>query len=89
MSMSTERDTHFQGFARLLWTAIVQSPEWPYISLSEEEIQQAENIIAQRAYDFAKHVLDETTEYDLWIFKQSDEGLENIVPDLTEWPETD
>jgi hypothetical protein len=85
--MSTERDTHFQGFARLLWTAIVQSPEWPYISLSEEEIQQAETVIAQRAYDFAKHVLHSFEPFDFDTETRDD--LLDRVPDLTEWPKTD
>jgi hypothetical protein len=91
--MSTERDTHFKGFAKRLWTEIVfqssQDWRWAYPSLSDEALRQAENIIAQRAYDFASHVLDETTEHELWAFKQGEEELENIVPDFTEWPKPD
>lgn len=100
--MSTERDTHFLGFAENLAFEILEALDFVYLekvdrfydnvaerSVDPKTMESIERIIAQRAYDFASHVLDETTEHDLWIFKQSDEGLEDIVPDLTEWPKPD
>jgi hypothetical protein len=80
--MSTDRDTHFSGFARLLWIDIVQSPEWPTIYLSEETVEQVKQIIAQRAYDLVEHVMTYVpiTEYEF--------GIDNI-PGLAEWPKPD
>jgi hypothetical protein len=86
--MSSERDTHFQSFARLLWTAIVQSPEWPTINLDEETIQQAETVIAQRAYDLVAHVIDHLDSY-TYDTATSGQDLWNAIPDLTEWPKPD
>ena len=71
--MTTERDTHFFGFAKLLVTELAKNgfvtPVYgarPY------------TLIAQRAYDLVEHTLDNAP-------GDHRASLEDI-PDLTEWP---
>jgi hypothetical protein len=75
------RDIHFKGSTKLLWHDIQTT--------MYRSVAAVEPLIAQRLYDFAGYVLDCTTEHELWAFKEGEEELENIVPDLTEWPKPD
>ncbi len=93
--MTTERDTHFLGFAKqeledlkpdltLLFVAL-GSP----LSRREEEIASAERILiahlAQRAYDLAVHTIACLEPY---IFDEKHSWVEPIadIPDLTTLP---
>jgi hypothetical protein len=74
-TMSTERDTHFQGFARLLLTEL-QAEDYDISPTNDFAIEH----IAKRAYDLAYHVLD-----NIWEVHNPEVLLER-TPDLTEWP---
>ena len=80
-----ERDTHFAGFAKLLWDELLHVHEFGYIEVSddeEEENVQYQEIIARRAYDLARHFV--------WHAMGGTENAITIivadVPDMTEWP---
>ena len=69
--MSTnDRDTHFLGFAKLLFREL-------YGVDDTVEYPVPERLIARRAYDLVGHTLDHTNPT---IY-----GFDHI-PDLTEWP---
>ncbi len=92
--MSTERDTHFQGFAKLLWQDLLNANR----GLLEDRTgidadndsslyPEFERVIAQRAYDLAVHVFNHTTEA-MTLFDSFAVLAElNEIPDLTEWPQ--
>ena len=71
--MTTERDTHFQGFAKLLWHEVRKTS---FDSPGFSEYQQLERhlqlLIAQRAYDLMEHIM---------LYAPA-----APVPDMTEWP---
>lgn len=79
-----ERDTHFAGFANLHYPEISKLFFTMYARISElspiEEIDALEDeikkLIAQRAYDFAEHVIDV-----MLVTSVTD------IPDVTQWPE--
>ena len=80
----TERDTHFAGFAELLHTDLqdIMAGGYPI----DVTFQKQQQLIAQRAYDLAYHILYYEGDPD----PVTDWSLENIlrrIPDLTEWPE--
>ncbi len=90
----TDRDTHFQYFAKLLYVDIYQRIEHDYGPMHHliPKVQEAvELIIAQRAYDLAMHnlksfidgVFGGTALYD------PEEIIRDYIPDLTQWPTKD
>ncbi len=71
----SDRNTHFQGFARLLLTEL-QAEEYVISPTNDYAIEH----IAKRAYDLAYHVLD-----NIWEVHNPEALLER-TSDLTEWP---
>lgn len=74
----SDRDTHFLGFAKLLFREIKE--EWNEDLSFDATLHK---IIARRAYDLVKHTIESTSHYDLDVLL-SDEHVA-IIPDLTEW----
>ena len=70
----SERDTHFQGFAKLLWEEASNTP-----------MNEIEQLIARRAYDLVVHALNTCS---LEAFEIMGNGVEE-VPDLAEWPKSE
>ena len=90
----TERDTHFAGFAKLLWHEVRKTS---FDSPGFSEYQQLEKylqlLIAQRAYDLVYFLLDKAPYHSGSFdtgYGTSDEIRETIehLPDLTQWPES-
>lgn len=89
----TDRDTHFQGFAKLLWEQLqaygltnIADDRLPVSErdrVNREIEQTTQEVIAQRAYDLAVHVTYETS---FGMDKWNTIDRVNDVPDLTEWP---
>ena len=84
-----KRDTKFAGFAK----AVVQecmSVHDGAMDASDWWQEQAQKIIAQRAYDLAFHVMSSTS---VGLAAENEGGelsrKENMryIPDMTEWPE--
>src|SRR5258708_4600131 len=85
-----ERNEHFQGFARLLWSELQTA--------LHDLIREPEDIIAQRAYDLAVHIIENLSLHDFEpytyevakaeITEDEDNPISHI-PDLTEWPTTE
>ena len=94
--MTTERDTHFLGFAKLLVPKILQevAPYTDGASLYCDECvaylhPDLERLIAQRAYDLAVHIVEKLDASPLVTFSDRigyHELFVNEVPDLTSWP---
>ena len=84
-----ERDHHFAGFARLLWKELI--PLIPDQLQIDEENEECRERIAQRAYDFIYHLI-ENARYFSGSFDAGygtpPEIAEAIsyLPDLTQWP---
>jgi hypothetical protein len=82
----SNRDAQFQNFAKLLMQDLL-SENRVYANIVEGYgLEESQEIIARRAYDFAQHVLNSFELGDLETCDGRDEILFNI-PDLTEWPE--
>ena len=84
--MSTERDSHFQGFARASWQDVRNKVS--FVADTDEEYfdERVIEILAQHAYDLLYHFV-----------VHSDEGYHNAqaamnavlphIPDLTQLPD--
>lgn len=79
----TDRDTHFQGFANLLFDELLHANGYGYIEVHERHMDRDEadmlmyrKIIAQRAYDLLDHASQ-------FVMVRPED-----VPDLTAWPES-
>ncbi len=78
-----ERNEHFQGFARLLWSELQTA--------MHDLIREPEDIIAERAYDLVYVLLDKAP-YHSGSFDTGwgtpDEIAETIehLPSFSEWP---
>ncbi len=86
--MNTERDTHFQGFADLLWEEMKQQPLLTFADNPLVYEQHMKTLITQRAYDLVRHAIDSVAG---GIYTQSYVGMGEDadiadVPDLTQWP---
>lgn len=87
----SERDTHFVGFAKLLYDEMEElSQVRPMLPRREME-----RLIAQRAYDLVIHAVTHAFPSDLNIFHRMGgtkefpwEQFFKHIPDLTEWPDT-
>jgi hypothetical protein len=85
---ASDRDTHFAGFAKLLWEEIGNCLDERHVYLDtvmnwDETEAALQVVIAQGAYDLACQVVGET-------MGGSESTIENFVagvPDMTEWPE--
>lgn len=89
----TERDTHFAGFAKLLWDELLKANETAdmagYIDANEStdptDPTNYLQIIAQRAYDLAYHFI-ESGYARRGTFRGEVHQSVKMLPDLTEWP---
>ena len=84
----SDRDTHFQGFAALLYQELSNLEGSHETVISEYrnkyDKQEIVRLIAQRAYDLVYHTRVKTAYgMDLLYIKQ---WIELDVPDMTEWP---
>ena len=91
--MSEIRDTHFQGFAKLLWDELVELNKGGYIDVSsyfDDGIDPTNYrlLIAQRAYDLVAHALEDILPYYTYDEFKEWQEYANDVPDLTAWPPT-
>lgn len=86
--MSTERDTKFLGFAKLLWPEISHNLRFFDFGFSAEQQasidERIQEIIAQRAYDLVAHTLHEAGVDEDVPFNDATTPAD--IPDLTEWP---
>ncbi len=91
-----ERDTHFTGFAKLLWDDLLEANGHGYIDVNADD-NPADGwssldgrverpgyltVIARRAYDLVVHALNTCS---LEAFEIMGNGAQE-VPDLKEWP---
>lgn len=92
-----ERDTHFQGFARLLWDDIEKEIRDTFGFIPEGETMRAEflpiiqKIIAQHAYDLVYHAFMNAPTGTLEhanLRVGMDEEMQ-YIPDLTAWPKSE
>jgi len=89
-----ERDTHFQGFAKLLYDELSKLEGSHETLISEYrnkyDKQAIVNLMAQRAYDLVSHALMHTTPASGSTIRKfqglSIEEIAGALPDLTEWP---
>jgi hypothetical protein len=80
-----ERDTHFQGFAKLLWQRLQAEMEYgPNHDNLAVQRPVLEQIIAQCAYDLVSHTIMNINPYYLDVL--SFDEISSRIPDLTEWP---
>ena len=85
-----ERDTHFAGFAKLLWDELMQANGLGYIFVDEDKHDDGIDptnyrlLIAQRAYDLVFHTIMNIDPYHLDAL--STEEIPARIPDMTEWP---
>lgn len=91
--MSTERDTHFQGFAELQYLELAplfKLLHYTQIEHMTRHTAEGERLIKQLlarfAYDLAMHVLSTIDPLALQATVSDDQIIKDI-PDLTEWPE--
>ena len=87
--MSTnDRNEQFKGFARLLLEELKECGATPKF-LSAYYAEQAEQIIAQRAYDLIYSIAEHAyTSRGLPPMVGEIHQTVKMVPDLTEWPES-
>ncbi len=92
---NSERNIHFQGFAKLLWDEISHNLRFLDFGFNPEQQASIDNhvreIIAQRAYDlvfFLSYEHPQEIEAAQWGGPSDDEIHRHIasLPDLTEWP---
>ena len=71
---SDDRNTRFQGFAKLLWQEVRKTSfDSPGFSKYQQLEQRMQLLFAQRAYDLMEHIM---------LYAPAAR-----VPDMTEWPE--
>src|SRR5579863_7634182 len=91
MSMDSERDTHFQHFAQLLWDELDEKGEFNIDMESKRSHEIVTEIIARRAYDFAFHLLMRTTPATGSTIKQfaglSVPEILARIPVMADWPQ--
>jgi len=95
----SDRNTHFQGFARLVWEQLNfdgltnfadnQLPVSQRHKINREIEQAIQKIIAQRAYDLMYNAVEKTPLYTIMSFHGDEETHQTVqrVPDLTKWTE--
>ncbi len=82
----SDRDTHFQGFAKLLWDELVRANDYGYIDVNTDDDPTDPTdyltLIARRAYDLTHYILEWYTLGET-IYKPED------IPDMTDFPPTE
>lgn len=76
------RDTQFQGFAKALFEELEEQDLYNLYDDQGAIAEKCKQLLTHRAYDFAKHIYDNTTESG---FPSAFEAIEGI-PDMTELP---
>lgn len=84
--MSNERDTKFQGFAKLLFQDMLNASHGHIDVKADEVLARAEfeEHIARRAYDLVEHVFNQMA------VSYSPGGVRGMIPwlrDMDTWPE--
>lgn len=89
--MSGNRDTQFQGFAKLLFDDVVDMFSNRFIELDNGERQEAEEtkqsileVFAECAFALVAHTIAHTSHIELDRMLPEEHAA--IIPDLTEWP---
>jgi hypothetical protein len=84
LSARSARDTQFRGFAKALVTEITDEVRVIISPLNTDISDKLEKLIARRAYELAKHVIDNlrANYMEDWKTKQ----IMPKIPDLTKWP---
>lgn len=90
MSEPSDRDTHFAGFAKLLYEDLYGSFGALFDAYSDDEqrakaAQDIHERLAQRAYDLVAHTILHTSSHDLDVLDSAE--IPPRIPDLTAWPE--
>ncbi len=92
----SERDTHFQGVARLQYSELkdlFRDLGRAQLEHDTRGIEQIERLIyltfTRRAYDLARHVLTHETMDVEGDYRSIDEVMAKDIPDLTAWPESE
>jgi hypothetical protein len=88
VSPTNDRDTHFRGFAELLYQELSTLDGGHETIISEYrnkyDKQEILQLIAQRAYDLTYHTRRRTAYgMDLLVIRS---WIAEDVPDMTEWP---
>lgn len=92
MDTNTERDSHFQEYAKMVWRDLSDVIGEALVTSSrnfeefDNKVDHIRLILAQRAYDFAWHVYDHVNEGDKWASLRGFGDFDENIPDLTEWP---
>ncbi len=90
--MSTEeRDTHFAGFAKLLWDELVRANSHGYIdvNIDDDPIDPTDylTLIARRAYDLAIYLYEFVPQLKaMYPDVLTVQDVIKYIPDLTSWP---
>ena len=96
----SERDTHFRGFAKLLWDEIEAKIRGTYDFIPEGErlrrdfLPMMHELIAQRVYDLEYFIFESESVQDVldpWeVFNGRTDFKGSLlprIPDMAEWPE--
>ena len=82
----SERDTHFQNAAKLLWLEINEKGKFNIDMEAPDTDEIVTRLIARRAYDLAFYVVEQTTHMNEKIYLIPDSAILEKIPDFTEWP---
>jgi hypothetical protein len=91
--MGNSRNTQFSGFAKLLMNELLGDAG--YIDVCRhgdaEAIEEMEETIARRAYDFVLHVVSNIVPNDIQqsTNQKSIAEIVETIPDMTKWPDID
>ena len=88
------RDTHFTGFAKALWSEMLQANDYGYIDCNEHDdptdTPNYIEVIARRAYDLVLHTCWRTIPASGSTIKKYSgmtiEEIANMIPDMSELP---
>ena len=86
-----ERDTHFAGFAKVLFDELLSVDAGridisSYNQMDDAMIDRYRLIITQRSYDLVKHAIEEDSDVPQWMLTNRKKHVAD-VPDVTAWPE--
>jgi len=82
---ANERDTHFTGFAKLLYDEL-ENLRYRRPFTPDEYVREVQTIIARRAYDLVFHTLMEVDP--AWLDMLDTSEWTGRIPDMTEWPKS-
>ena len=91
LSEQTERDTHFAGFARLLWDEFENLGHRLPLDFNftpDNWTREVQKIIARRAYDLMAHAI-EYIKPEVYEGHSATWESAGDIPDMTTWPESE